>query len=161
MLYCIDNDCDLVGFPSHLIIFFKKKALSLVVTLSLGKDGPMRACSSHACARTCWTTIFLRGSPSLSSSLREALPPMLWTSDCASNGPRCSMALFTTAFRDSSSGRSAKKVVYPESVLANTKKGSVQWWLDRGRGQKTEKDVPKNRPRPPWEAAHGRRALSR
>lgn len=61
---------------TYFMTFFANIDLSSAVTFVLGKDGSSRAASSHCFARGCWTTSFLRGSLSLSSSLREAFPPI-------------------------------------------------------------------------------------
>lgn len=80
--------------PRRLTIFFRKRDFSSADTLSLGKLGSFRAASSHFDAWTCWTISFLSGSVSLSTSLREAFPPMLCINDRDSWGPKCASALF-------------------------------------------------------------------
>lgn len=59
----------------------------------VGIDGSNIASSSHSLARGCWVTSFLSASLSLSSSLRDAMPLMLYIKDRARSGPRYSIAL--------------------------------------------------------------------
>ena len=60
----------------YLIIFLRKTDFSSAVTLVLGNDECNKPDSSQLLAMGYRTTSFLRGSVSLSSSLREAFPPM-------------------------------------------------------------------------------------
>lgn len=91
------------------MIFFKKVDLSASVTCSDEKDGSTKPASSHCFAWGCAITSFFRGSLNLSSSLREALPPMLRTKDRARSGPRCSMAFAKPACTAGSSGLTETK----------------------------------------------------
>lgn len=110
---CAKRLANLCGLPSATIslnrkmtyftIFFANMDLSSAVTFVLGNDGSIRAASSHCFARGCWTTSFFSGSLSLSSSLRDAFPPMFCTSERVRRGPRCSSALLKPACTEASS----------------------------------------------------------
>lgn len=77
---------------AYLTTFFTNSDLSSDVTFELGNDGCSKPDSSHCFAFGNWPTSFFTGSLSLSSSLREAPPPMFLASDWHRSGPSVSIA---------------------------------------------------------------------
>lgn len=80
------------GGLSYLTTFRRKAVFSLSETFLLGNVGWKSAACIQLWADGCDEASFFRGSLSLSSSLREALPPMFLIRDSVTGGPISAMA---------------------------------------------------------------------
>lgn len=76
----------------NLATFLTNIAFSVCETFVLGNEGWFRAASSHSLAFICLLISLFRGSLSLSSSLREAFPPIFLARHWQRRGPSVFMA---------------------------------------------------------------------